>query len=146
VARGEIELRVAGLLVRDGGVLLVKHGKPSESYWVVPGGKVEFGETLTDALEREFSEELSMEIDVGELAMVNDAAPSDGRRHVLNVYFSVSSDDEIARERLDGVEDARFFGGDELNGLDLRPPLGEALVEVMSRGSSGRTYLGNLWP
>ncbi len=146
MAGSEIELRVAGILVRDGGVLLVRHEKPSASYWVIPGGRVEFGETLAEALEREFLEELAMEVEAGEILLVNDAAPSDGRRHVLNVYFSVSSNGEVSAGSLQGVAEARFFGENELAGLDLRPPLGEALAEVIRGGSSDRPSRGTQGP
>ena len=88
----EIEVRVAGVLVRDGRALLVKHDKPEGSYWVVPGGRIEFGETLSDALRREFMEELCMDVKVGDFAFLNDAAPSDKARHIVNVYFHVSCD------------------------------------------------------
>ena len=105
----QIEVRVAGVLVRDGGVLLVKHDRPSGSYWVVPGGRVGFGETLPDALRREFAEELSMDVRVDDFAFLNDAAPADEVRHVVNVYFRVSCDDELVPDKLSEVADARFF-------------------------------------
>ncbi len=142
----QIEIRVAGILVRDGRVLLVKHDKPAGSYWVVPGGRVGFGETLPDALRREFVEELSMDIRVGGLTFLNDAAPADRARHVVNVYFQVSCDDELVPDKLQGVADARFFTAEDVDGIDLRPSVGAALSEVMNCDSVKDAYLGNLWP
>lgn len=142
----QIEIRVAGVLVRDGRMLLVKHDKPAGSYWVVPGGRVGFGETLPDALRREFAEELSMDIRVDSLSFLNDAVPAKGVRHVVNVYFQVSCDDELVPDKLQGVADARFFTVEDIDGIDLRPSVGAALSEVMNCGSNSGTYLGNLWP
>lgn len=54
-----------GILVRVGGdVLLAQRpaGKPYEGYWEFPGGKVESGEPILEALKREFVEELGVEI------------------------------------------------------------------------------------
>lgn len=142
----QIEVRAAGVLVRDGRALLVRHDRPAGSYWVVPGGRVGFGETLPDALRREFVEELSMDIRVGRLAFLNDAAPADGARHVVNVYFEVSCDDELVPDKLQGVGDARFFTAEEVSGIDLRPSVAGALTEVMNCSTVEDAYLGNLWP
>ncbi len=139
-----IEVRAAGILVRDKRVLLVEHKKPSESYWVVPGGRVCFGETLPDALRREFLEELAMRVRIGGLVFLNDAAPAGGSRHVVNVYFQVSSDDEPGE--LQDVEDARFFSEAEFREIDLRPSIEDVLTEIINCGSSENVYQGNLWP
>ncbi len=142
----QIEVRIAGVLVRDGRALLVRHDRPSGSYWVVPGGRVGFGETLPDALRREFAEELSMDVRVDGLAFLNDAAPADGVRHVVNMYFQVNCDDELVPDKLQGVADARFFAAKDIDGIDLRPAVGSAISEVIDCGSVKDVYLGNLWP
>lgn len=54
-----------GILVADNGnILLSKRplGKPYAGYWEFPGGKVEKGEEVVDALKREFMEELGVKI------------------------------------------------------------------------------------
>jgi 8-oxo-dGTP diphosphatase len=140
-----IEVRVAGILVRDGKVLMVKHRKPEGEYWVVPGGRLDYGETLCHALKREFNEELSLSVEVGKLVFLNDAAPVDGERHVLNIYFVVESDGRVDTGKLEGVEGAEFFSPDELGGIDLRPPITDTLREVIDCGRSEQYYLGNLW-
>jgi ADP-ribose pyrophosphatase YjhB (NUDIX family) len=59
---------VGGLAVVDGAVLLVRRGKPPEAgRWTIPGGRVEVGETLAEAVERELLEETGLDVRCGEL-------------------------------------------------------------------------------
>ncbi len=54
-----------GILMRDNGDVLLGQrpdGKPYAGYWEFPGGKVEAGEPILDALKREFVEELGVRI------------------------------------------------------------------------------------
>lgn len=59
-----VEVAVAVLLRHDGAVLLARRprGKVYAGYWEFPGGKVEPGEPVADALRREIREELGVEI------------------------------------------------------------------------------------
>jgi 8-oxo-dGTP diphosphatase len=54
-----VNVAVGILVADDGSILLTKRplGKPYEGYWEFPGGKVEEGEEIVDALKREFVEE-----------------------------------------------------------------------------------------
>jgi mutator protein MutT len=71
-----IGVGVGALIVDDlGQVFLARRGpqaKNERGLWEFPGGSVEFGEPLADALRREMREEFGMEIEVGELLDVFD--------------------------------------------------------------------------
>ncbi len=59
---------VGGVVVRDGAVLLVQRARePLEGQWTIPGGGVEVGETLKEAVARELKEETGLEVRVLEL-------------------------------------------------------------------------------
>jgi len=62
LARGSPTLVVAAALWRDGKILISQRpqGKVGASFWEFPGGKVEPGEGLEDALRRELEEELGV--------------------------------------------------------------------------------------
>ncbi len=70
---------VGGVVVRDGRVLLARRGKPPLlGRWTIPGGTVELGETLHQALVREMREETGLEVDPVEVLTVFDRIDREG--------------------------------------------------------------------
>lgn len=62
---------VGAIVFKDDCVLLVKRkNEPAKEQWAIPGGKVQFGETLKQAVEREILEETSIEIEAGQPSYV----------------------------------------------------------------------------
>lgn len=62
----EIKPAVKALIERDGKFLALKTETSDSEYWVLPGGKVEYGEKAEEALEREIEEEISCSAEIGE--------------------------------------------------------------------------------
>lgn len=85
-----------GILLRNGGVLLVASRYPShpEPLWNLPGGRQEPYELLEDALRREFDEEVSLEIEIERVAYVAESFDRTTSTHFTNVAFLVRSDGE----------------------------------------------------
>jgi len=86
--------RVAGILVRDGKVLLQK--APPDEGFAFPGGHVSFGETNEQTLIREFKEEMNVDIAVKDLKWVAEIfCPWNGKMiHQICLYYIVSLADE----------------------------------------------------
>ncbi len=75
-------LGVGAVIFDAGAVLLVRRGhSPLEGVWTLPGGTVELGETLREAVGREVHEETGLRVEVGPLVEVVDlfSRGSDGR-------------------------------------------------------------------
>jgi ADP-ribose pyrophosphatase YjhB (NUDIX family) len=72
---------VGGVVILEGRVVLIRRGKePLRGRWVVPGGTVELGETLEDALVREMREETGLDVAPREVLTVFDRIERRERR------------------------------------------------------------------
>ena len=59
---------VEGIYIKNGKILLVKRAnEPFKDFWHIIGGQVEDNETIKNALKREFKEETTLKIKVGEI-------------------------------------------------------------------------------
>lgn len=84
------QLAVSAVIFRDGKMLLVRRAKsPGNGLWSLPGGRVEFGESLHTALTREVDEETGLRIDIVALAGWREVLPgAGGGGHYLIMSFA----------------------------------------------------------
>lgn len=98
---GQVRVRVGGLLVRDGALLLAGHrgllpnGAP---FWSPPGGGWAFGEGLKDALRREFAEETGLAVQVGRQLHLHEFRTNE--LQALELFFAVTALDPTATPTL----------------------------------------------
>jgi len=98
---GQVRVRVGGLLLRDGAMLLAAHrgllpaGAP---FWSPPGGGWQFGESIRTALVREFREETGLLVRVGRFLHLHEF--SQGKLQALELFFEVLTDDEVTQPQL----------------------------------------------
>ena len=81
-------IRVNGVLIEDGKILLVEQYVTETRHWAHPGGRPELGETLEQCLIREIKEETGLDVSVDGLLYVTDRIRSDS--HVVIISFLVS--------------------------------------------------------
>ena len=117
-----MHVRVTGVVIEDGRILLLNQDTDAGRSWSLPGGKVEKGETLAEALVREMREETGLDVEPGRLLYVCDYLPGNGT-HVVHLTF-----------------EARRSGGtvgDVAAGLDTRPIRGVEFVKFADLPSLG---------
>jgi 8-oxo-dGTP diphosphatase len=146
----EPRIRVAAMIRRGDTVLLCNHTKQGRSYWLLPGGGVEEGESLHEALLRELDEECSLRSVTleGPIAIAESISPTGQRprKHVVHLLFAGS----VADGDFAGItsEDAAIRGHrlvpiGELPSLDVRPPIHRFLERWMP--GDPFVHLGQLW-
>jgi 8-oxo-dGTP diphosphatase len=83
-----LRARTCGLYVEDDRLLLVNHdGLGKDNFWSPPGGGVEFGESLSECLTREFHEETGLEVIAKEFLFLSEfIAPP---LHAIEFFFLV---------------------------------------------------------
>ena len=141
-------VRVAGILIEGGRILLIEHTKNDKKYWLVPGGGVDWGESAAEALIREFKEETSLDIEVEKFLFISETIAPDKQKHVINLYFKIKKSENSSNIMKLGEEkiltDLRFIPEDEIKNIKLYPNIKEKLIKLLNKENI-EPYLGLLW-
>ena len=111
------------LILKDGKLLLVKRGAhPGFGKWSVPGGLVELGEKVQDAMVREVKEEVGFDVEAVKLTDVADTITLDSDGRVRYHFVVVNFVARIVGGRLKTASDileARWVSVTEVEKVDL---------------------------
>jgi 8-oxo-dGTP diphosphatase len=122
------QLAVSAAIFRNDKILLVRRARsPAKGFYSLPGGRVEFGETLHAALHREVDEETALKIEIVGLAGWREVVPGiSGGGHYLIMSFAArwTSGEPVLNDELD---DFRWLAPDRLSDLELTGGLPEVI-------------------
>jgi ADP-ribose pyrophosphatase YjhB (NUDIX family) len=130
----------------DKKILLVKHRKGSRSYWVLPGGRLEYGETFEECAVRELLEETGLEVQVDRFLFLSEAIAPDRSRHIVNIYVKghvIGGTMKLGNEPV--LAEVDFIPLAELEKATLFPPVSKFILESLAKELPDIRYLGNLW-
>ena len=122
------QLAVSAAIFRGDKILLVRRARsPAKGFYSLPGGRVEFGESLHAALHREVDEETALKIEIVGLAGWREVLPgTTGGGHYLIMSFAARwiSGEPVLNDELD---DFRWLTPDGLSDLKLTAGLHEVI-------------------
>jgi 8-oxo-dGTP diphosphatase len=134
-------LAVSAAIVRDGKFLVVRRARPpADGLFSLPGGVVELGERLTEAVVREVAEETRMSIEPLALVGYRETIVRDGddrvERHFVILCFAArwrAGEPDLNEE----LSEARWIEPAELAGLPTTPGLAEIVAAAFERLKAG---------
>ena len=132
------QVAVGAVVFHDNRVLLVRRGKaPADGQWAIPGGRVELGESLAQAAEREIQEETGLLVAAGDPIYVFDIIDRDAAGRIRFHYVIV----DLAARYLGGslrhgddAREARWVAAHELPDLEVSPPTRHLLTSRFDFG------------
>jgi 8-oxo-dGTP diphosphatase len=146
-------VRVGAVVERAGALLLVRHQKPErDPYWVLPGGRLEPGETIPECARREVAEETGISARFAGVLYVGEFLREG--RHTVDVTARLAlegdaearlgSDPEVAPDSEPTLREVRWVDIEELRDIELLPAtMKERLLRDAAGGwSASEVYLG----
>ena len=125
------QLAVSAAIFRDDKILLVRRARsPAKGFYSLPGGRVEFGETLHAALHREVDEETALKIEIIGLAGWREVVPgASGGGHYLIMSFAArwTAGEPVLNDELD---DFKWLKPDALGDLKVTGGLAEVIQQA----------------
>jgi 8-oxo-dGTP diphosphatase len=136
-------IRVATVVEREGVLLLVRHQKPDrDPYWVLPGGRLEPGETIPGCASRELAEETGLTAGFSGILYVSEFLREG--RHTIDIVVrmwlegeaeaSLGSDPEIMPGTEPTLAEVRWVSVEELRKFELLPA---SIKERLLRDADG---------
>jgi 8-oxo-dGTP diphosphatase len=99
-------------------ILIKRKNRPYKDSWALPGGFVEYGETVESAAIREAKEETGLKIILNGITGVYSDPKRDPRGHVISICFIAEKIDGKLKAASD-ASDAKCFSKGEISDLDL---------------------------
>ncbi len=140
-----MKIRPAVAIIEDEKILTLHYQYGGQDVYNLPGGNLEFGESLTLALTRELEEELGIKIEIGELMMVGEVHFSEHQKQTIHFIFEgkiIEGNPTINPEHTSALA-FRWLSLKELSNINLYPNISKSLKEYLS-GNLPDKYIGTL--
>src|SRR5262249_45302532 len=150
-----VRIAAKAIVVQDRGLLTIKCRDKDGTYYLLPGGGQQFGETLHDTLQRECSEEIGCEIRIGELLFVreyrgwlHEFATAAKDEQTLEFMFACSVEGSVdqaqASQPDNGQIGVEWLALDDLAAYRLYPKALVELIDSFAKGATCPVYCGDV--
>ena len=113
-------------------ILIKRKNKPFKDYWAIPGGFVEYGETVENAATREANEETGIEIELKRLFDVYSKYDRDPRGHFITIVYLATGNTNDMKAGSD-AEDTRLCSFEDLSSLKIAFDHEKILTDIFKK-------------
>lgn len=139
-----MKVRPSAIIIENNHLLLLRYNYGGNDVFALPGGNIDTGETLTQALQRELSEELGIEAEISELLFVGEVILPN-QKDTLHCCFAtkIIAEIPILNPKETTALEVVWKNIMTLHDINLYPNIGDAIQDSMLMGHS-TVYLGKI--
>jgi ADP-ribose pyrophosphatase YjhB (NUDIX family) len=140
-----INVRPAVLIIENQQVLTMQYNYGGQEVYNLPGGNLELGEYLCEALSREMQEELGIEVAVGEMILVGEVYFEDRKKHTLHLLFEgkVKAGIPTLNHKETSALGIKWLNISDLDTVNLYPNLSKSIQDYLA-GKLNNKYIGKI--
>lgn len=137
----KIAIRPALLIQNAGKFLTMQYTYNGQKLYNLPGGNVEFGESLVQVLEREMTEELQIQVAVGEMLCIGEIIREN--KQTLHIIFegTITEGEPILNPAETSAESIVWLTFEELKAVSMYPSIA-SILEKRLEGELTDAYIG----
>lgn len=140
-----IHIRPAILIIKNERVLTMQYQYGGQEVFNLPGGNLELGEHLSDALAREMKEELGIEVAVGEMILVGEVYFEERKKHTLHLLFEgkITAGEPTLNPAETSALAIKWLDVADLAKVNLYPNISKQIQEYLT-GKLNNKYIGKI--
>lgn len=140
-----INIRPAILIIENQQILTMQYNYGGQEVYNLPGGNLELGEHLSDALAREMQEELGIGVSVGEMILVGEVYFEERKKHTLHLLFEgkITEGSPTLNPKETSAIAIKWLTISDLTTINLYPNLSKQIQDYLEKKLNNK-YIGKI--
>jgi len=140
-----MKIRPAILIIENEKILTMQYNYGEQDVYNLPGGNLEFGEHLSNALAREMVEEMGIKVSVEELILVGEVHNAEQIKQTFHFIFAgkIIEGKPILNPKETSALAIKWLNISELTSVNLYPNISEKLLQYLA-GNLENKYIGKI--